>query len=295
MHTSTDIARPPLARRLGGAWALLHPGPSLVTVLAFLLFALIAAGGHPPLPKLILTTLGMACIQFAISTLNDYCDRAADRLSTKRKPIVLGLVSPQFALWLTAAFVAGMVLCYAPFGPGPFALAIFALALGVAYDLGVKRTPFSGIMLGLEFPTLPLLAWALFATVHPALYWTYLIGLALGLAIHLADALPDAVVDAQAGARGLTQVLGSHALAACWGLCASAIGLTLLLGGMGLAHARWPILLVADVIAAGLLGVAIFTNRTGASTLASRLRTNFLCVVGIAFATALGWLIAAVV
>jgi 4-hydroxybenzoate polyprenyltransferase len=292
MQTSTDITRPSFARRLSGAWALLHPGPSLMTVLAYLIFALIAAGGRPPLPKLILTTLGMACIQFAIGALNDYCDRDADRFSSKRKPIVLGLVSPRFALWLTAAFIAGMALCFAPYGPGPFALAVFALALGVAYDLGVKRTPFSGIMLGLEFPTLPLLAWALFATVHPALYWTYLIGLALGLAIHLADALPDAAADAQAGAHGLTQLLGKRALATCWGLCAIAIGLTLILG-LSLAPSRWPVVLLADIIAAKILIAAIIIGRAGIS--AKQLRTNFFCVVGIAFVTAIGWLFTAVV
>lgn len=266
-----------------------------MTVLAYGIFAIIAAGGHPSLPKLSLTTLGMACIQFAIGALNDYCDRDADRLSTKRKPIVLGLVSPQFALWLTAALVVGMVLCFAPFGAAPFALAVFALALGVAYDLGVKRTPFSGVMLGLEFPTLPLLAWALFATAHPALYWTYLIGLALGLAIHLADALPDAQADAQAGAHGLTQILGKHALVACWGFCGVAISLTFLLGGVGMAGSRWPILLVADCVAAGILVAAILNYRQGTGTQAAKWRTNFVCVVSIAFATAIGWLVAAVV
>jgi 4-hydroxybenzoate polyprenyltransferase len=295
MRTSTNTGQVTWGQRLNGIWTLLHPIPSLVTALAYLIFAFIAARGHPPLVKLLLTTLGMVSIQFAISTLNDYCDREADRQSTKFKPIVQGLVSPQAALWLTGGFTLLMVICYLPFGLGPFALAVFALGLGVAYDLGVKRTPFSGVMLGLEFPTLPLLAWALFAKVQPALYWTYALGLSLGIAIHLADALPDAATDAQAGAHGLTQFLGKSALAVCWGCCAFAILITALLGASGLVHARLPLLLSSDAVAVGLLGIAIATYRRPVGTHTAKLRANFWYVVGVAFVTAISWLVAAVV
>lgn len=267
-----------------------------MTAVAYVLCVLIAAQGRPDVTRLLVTTLGMICMQFAISVLNDYRDREADaRSQHKRKPIVQGLVTPGFALIFALALTVAMVALYAPYGLIPTLTATTSLALGFAYDLGVKTTPFSGVMLGLAFPIVPLLAWELFATVKPALFWTFLIGMALGISIHLADALPDAQADSAAGAHGLTQMLGRYAPAVCWGMLALAEALIVALALTHATSARPAILTPALGVATFLLLAAILNFQQRSQAEATRLRHNFAWVVGSALVIACGWLASAVV
>ena len=280
--------------RIVGLWLLTHPGPSLVTALAYALFALLAAHGRPDPTRLLVTVIGMVGLQFAISALNDYCDRKADTLSHKNKPLARGALPPWAALVATALFTVLMVACYAPYGLAPLLIAGGFLALGFAYDLGLKSTPLGGVLMGLAFPLLPLLAWDLFASVKPALFWTFPLGLALGLAIHLGDALPDAAADGAAGARGLTQALGRHALATCWLLLAAANALVIVLAASGLTPSRPLALFIAEPLALAGLAAAVIVARRSDWPERRRLRLNFILTVGVALVTALGWLISAV-
>ncbi|HZC07692.1 MAG TPA: UbiA family prenyltransferase, partial [Ktedonobacterales bacterium] len=273
---------------------LTHPGPSLVTALAYALFALLAAHGRPDPLRLLVTVIGMIGLQFAISTLNDYCDREADARSHKNKPLARGALPPWVALAATLLFTALMIACYAPYGLTPLLIAGGFLTLGFAYDLGLKSTPLGGVLMGLAFPLLPLLAWDLFASVKPALFWTFPLGLALGLSIHLADALPDAAADGAAGAHGLTQALGRHALIACWLLLLAANALVIVLAITGLAPARPAALIAAEPLAfAGLLAAVVVARQVWRPE-RLRLSVNFILTVCVALVTALGWLISAV-
>lgn len=281
--------------RLRGLWALTHPGPSLMTALAYAVCALVAAHGRPDPTRLAVTVVGMIGLQFAISAFNDYCDRAADAHSHKFKPLARGVLPAWAAVLAALLFAAVMVACYAPYGLLPLLVAGAFLALGIAYDVGVKSTPLGGVMLGLAFPLLPLLAWQLFATVKPALFWTFPLGLALGLSIHLADALPDAASDAAVGAHGLTQVLGQRALAACWLLQAAANALVIALAATGLTPVRPLPLLIAEPLALGGLLINILTSRRQGLSEQRRLRVNFALTVVGALVTVVGWLASAVV
>jgi 4-hydroxybenzoate polyprenyltransferase len=281
--------------RGAGFWRLLHPGPSLMTALAYLIFALIASQGHPPPDKLTLTTLGALSMQFAISTLNDYCDREVDQYSQKAKPIVQGTISARFALTLTLIFIVIMLACYASYGWGSTALAALSLSFGLAYDLGLKKTPFSGVVLGFAFPMIPLLAWMLFATLKSALFWTFFVGLVLGIGLHLADALPDNVADGRAGMRGLTQVLGDHALFVCWSLFATADLFMVVIALIGITPVRPTILLITVFLSILMLLAAIGAYHWRKGVEITRLRTNFRYIVVVALMMAIGWIAAAVV
>jgi 4-hydroxybenzoate polyprenyltransferase len=256
---------------------------------------IIAAHGVPPFERLALTTLGMICMQFAISALNDYQDRQSDALSShKRKPLVMGVVAPGAALALALGLAAAMVAFYAPFGIVPVLTATVGLAIGFAYDLGLKATPLSGVMLGVAFPIIPLLAWEIFATVTPALFWTFPIALALGIGIHLADALPDIEADAAAGVGGLATLLGSRAAPVCWAAFALA---GLLIVGLPILHAtpaRPLILIPAVILAFTLLIVAMLTFRNSSLADAARLRRHFVLSIGVGLILAAGWLASSV-
>ena len=280
---------------LKGLWALTHPGPSLVTALAYAAFALLAAHGRPEPAKLAITVIGMIALQFAISAFNDYRDREADALSHKFKPVALGVLSPRAALAATALFTAIMIACYAPYGLEPLLIAGAFLVLGFAYDLGLKSTPLGAVMMGLAFPLLPLLAWDLFATVKPALYWTFPIGLAIGASIHIADALPDAAADQAAGARGLTQALGRYALGVEWLLLASASLLVVLLAAKGATPSRPAVLFVAAPLSLALLLASAIQYQRRDRPERQRLRVNFILTVITALVIAVGWVVSAIV
>src|SRR5256885_4196519 len=89
--------------------------------------------------------------------------------------------------------------------------------LGLAYDLGLKSTPFSGLLYAIYFPLIPLLAWAVFGSYQPFLWWVLPFGAALGLAMNIANSLPDLEADTAAGVRGLPHRLGlRNGLAVVW-------------------------------------------------------------------------------
>jgi 4-hydroxybenzoate polyprenyltransferase len=285
------IVAPSVGLRLRGLWALTHPGPSLVTALAYVIFAVIAAHGRPNLATLVITTIGMVALQFAISTLNDYCDREADEWSQKFKPIALGILPAWSAIAATAILTVIMVACYAPFGVAPLLIASAFLLLGFAYDLGLKSTPLGALLMGLAFPLLPLLAWDLFAHVTPALFWAFPLGLAIGASIHIADALPDLAADRASGGRTLALALGPAAPATQWILLAGADLLVIALAYTSVTPAWSALLGVAPGFAFALIAAGLVIGRWSDWPKSLRLRANFIIVILAALAIAVGWVI----
>lgn len=78
-------------------WRLLHPVPSLLTVVAAGAFVFLAARGVPPLDRLLHLLLIELAMQFSISAFNDYFDRSFD-VGRTDKPVASGAISPLFAL-----------------------------------------------------------------------------------------------------------------------------------------------------------------------------------------------------
>src|SRR5438270_10364576 len=85
--------------RITAFWRLLHPLPSLLTVVAAGAFVLLAAHGFPPMPRLLYLLAIEAGMQFSISAFNDYFDRNVDA-NRPDKPVAAGLISPS-AAWVT--------------------------------------------------------------------------------------------------------------------------------------------------------------------------------------------------
>jgi 4-hydroxybenzoate polyprenyltransferase len=229
-------ATPRDSNRALAFWRILHPLPSLLTVLASGAFVLLAARGIPPLPTLLgLLTIEL-CRQFSISAFNDYFDRHIDR-ARPDKPVALGIISPQTAWAAGVLFGIASLLISLPFGPWLTLLTAVGLSGGLLYDAGLKYTLFSWLPFCIAFPTLPLWAWV---GVHPSgdfpprLLWVIPVAAILVLGIHLADTIPDIESDKQAGAQGLAHRLGmSRSLALCWSAFGAAVLLTLVL---------WPLL-----------------------------------------------------
>jgi 4-hydroxybenzoate polyprenyltransferase len=272
--TPVVAARPvALPQRLLGMILATHPIPSLMYVVAVALFSVLAAvsSGHAIAPTTLARVLvGVAGAQVAIGTLNDYMDRELDAQSRRSKPLVLGLITPRMALGQVISATILLLLLMMPLGWVALILGIFIEGLGLAYDLGLKRTPISGLLYAIYFPLIPLLAWAVFGTYQPFLLWVLPFGAALGLAMNIANSLPDLESDTQAGVRGLPHLLGlRNGLVIVWATPPLIYLVMLVLDLVGLVPARSLGLALAGVAATFPVALAalLYFRRPTAQTL----------------------------
>ncbi|HKP53031.1 MAG TPA: UbiA family prenyltransferase [Chloroflexia bacterium] len=277
----------PIRGRIVAYWRLLHPVPSLMTVLAAGAFVLLAARGLPPVGLLVHLLLIETAMQFSISAFNDYFDREVDA-GRAEKPVAMGAIDPRVAWALGLVLGASAILLAVPLGLWVTLLTAIGLGGGLLYDAGLKYTAFSWLPFSIAFPTLPLWAWA---GVHPdgqfpaRLWWVVPVAGVLVLGIHLADTVPDIARDTEAGVRGLAHRLGLRSsLALCWGAFAGALLLTLALWSVITYRAEWYLPgLVASALLM-LMGVLTYLRDS------TKVKTMSLLLEMGAIVLAVGWL-----
>jgi 4-hydroxybenzoate polyprenyltransferase len=167
--------------------------------------ALVAGGGPTDALRL---GLAMTAIQFAIGALNDIVDAPRD-LGRADKPIPSGAVGLGLArATVVAGFAVGLGLS-ATFGPTVLAVALAGAAVGVAYDVGLKGTPWAPVAFAIGLPLLPVYAW-LGATGGPPPGAVVLIPAAAlaGIGLAVGNALVDVERDQAAGTVTPATVLG---------------------------------------------------------------------------------------
>jgi 4-hydroxybenzoate polyprenyltransferase len=268
---------------------MLHPAPSLITVVAAGAFVVLAARGLPTPGRLLHLLLVETAMQFSISAYNDYFDRHVDAARAD-KPVATGIISPKVA-WATGLILALAALLLAlPFGVWFTLLTAIGLGGGLLYDAGLKYTAFSWLPFAVAFPTLPLWAWAGASPqgVFPSqLAWVVPVGAILVLGIHLADTIPDLAADTQAGVRGLAHRIGlPRSLALCWAAFATATLLTLALTLVIPYNLQWYLPGLAIAAALMLSAVTLYLLNP------SRLKLMALLLEIGALALAVGWVAA---
>jgi 4-hydroxybenzoate polyprenyltransferase len=166
--------------------------------------------------------------------INDYCDRDTDTLSKPEKPIPRGLIYPREALIAGLLMIVIMLVLLIQLPLLALIISLCYLALGQAYNLGLKSTPLSGIVFALAMPLIPLYAFAGVGRTPPVIWWLVPAGFLLGIALNLANSLPDLEEDEAHGVRTLAVVLGvRRSFAVCQiliVLCAAMIGLLMITG-----------------------------------------------------------------
>lgn len=261
-------------------------------VVAVGLFSFVAAAAaHHTVDvlRLVFLLAGVACAFSAVGAANDYCDRELDFPSRTDKPLVQGLVTPSHAVALACVATAAMIVLLAPLGLLTLVLAIVIEALGMAYNVWLKRTPASGIPMAAWFPLIPLLAWSVFGRWQAFLPWLFPVGAALGLEMNVANTLPDLDDDLKHGVHGLAHTLGKRgAFAFAWGMPVLVVGLLWTLALTGAVPTHLPGLIVATVAGLGSTAVAaalVIVNPGRAS-----LRRAFIVQAWGAVALGTGWL-----
>lgn len=274
---------------LNAFWRMLHPLPSIMTVVVAGAFVVLAAKGLPPLGKFIHLLAIETAMQFSISAFNDYFDRGVD-VGRTDKPVASGAISPHTA-WVTGLLLGvAAILLALPLGTWVTLLTAIGLSGGLLYDAGLKYTAFSWLPFSIAFPTLPLWAWAGASsdgTFPLQLFWVLPVGAALVLGIHLADTIPDLASDTAAGVRGLAHRLGiSRSLALCWG--AFAVGTLLTLALLPFLHYSLEWYLSGLIIGTLLLiaGITVYLRD------ATKVRLMSLLLEVGAMVIAVGWVAA---
>ena len=272
-----------------GFFLLSHPGPVLFHVLVVALLAVLAGWPHPSWPALILLVTAHAAMQLSIAMFNDYHDRYHDARGKKRKPIVIGLVRPREALLASIALMVIMFVLLLPFKGLALLVSLLYLACGQAYNLGVKSTPFSGVMFAIAFPLIPVYAFVGMGHLIPLVFWQLPIVALLGVAVNLANSLPDIKEDVANHERTLAVVLGmNRSLLVCLLLPLLALTLIIVLAATNLVPLqRWLMIAIAVVVVIADILLFVITVRAQPG------KPYFYLFTLTCFLLAAGWLLSA--
>lgn len=232
-----------------GFYLLSHPIPVLLHIVGVTVFTLLAAWPHFTWSVIALVIAAHAAMQVSIAMLNDYCDRRLDAEGKPGKPIPRGLVHPREALVGGLIMIVVMFILLIPLPRLALIISLCYLALGQAYNLGLKSTPLSGIVFALAMPLIPLYAFAGMGRALPFLFWLVPVGFLLGVALNLANSLPDIEDDAANGARTLAVFLGvRRSFAVCQSMIVLAAALVGLLKITNIVPAHPWIIIVTIIL-----------------------------------------------
>jgi 4-hydroxybenzoate polyprenyltransferase len=240
-----------------GFLLLTHPGPVALFISVVALFAIRISWPSFVWSTILLLIAAHAAMQFSISMINDYCDRALDAATKPSKPIARGLVTPREALIVGIGMAVLMVLILLSL-PLALVVSLCYLALGQAYNLGLKSTPWSGVILALMISLIPLYVFAGFGHVSSLAFWFVFAGFLVGVGLNVANSLPDLEGDESEGARTLTVVLGlKRSFLVSPLIIVTLLALTVTLTLFGFAPAQLVIMVPIWIISLLSLGAAL--------------------------------------
>jgi 4-hydroxybenzoate polyprenyltransferase len=231
-----------------------HPGPSLLVTLVFVALAGLAGRRVPDSLRIVQLVGTMLPIQLCIGVVNDVVDLPADAVAQPYKPLVRGMLGRLTAAWVGVVLgVIGLGVA-ATINWATLGLGAAALGAGLAYDLGLRRTPLSWVPWWGGMAVLPLAAYASAGAIPSRLLVLIPLSALIAIGLHLANAQPDIEADRLAGVRSLPVLAGGRAVrraapAALATAGALALALAVLLGQAG------PLLFACTAVLA--LAVAI--------------------------------------
>lgn len=245
--------------RFGGLVRLTHPFPSLLDGLVVGAVATVAGGD---LATSIRLAVAMVGLQASIGALNDVVDAPHDAVSKPGKPIPSDLVSPDAARWVVVGGAGIGLLLSIGSGPTQVVLAGIVLAIGYAYDLWFKGTPWSWLPFAVGIPLLPVFGWVGAAATIPASFDVLLpSAVVAGAALAISNSRADAERDTAAGIRSVATALGPSR---AWAIQAMLLAIVIVTALATLALSGATVLtLAAALVACGVVIAGVALGRAG--------------------------------
>jgi len=237
-----------------------HPGPSVLVTAVFVALAGLAGRAVPDALRFVQLVGIMLPIQLCIGVINDVVDLPEDALAKPYKPLVAGTVSRSAAAWVGVALgVVGLVVA-ATLNLATLLLAGAALAAGLAYDLGLRRTILSWVPWWGGMAVLPLAAYASAGAIPSRLFVLVPLAALVAVGLHFANALPDIDTDRAAGVHSLPVVIGRIGAGRAGPVMLGLAGVVAWMVAVPLGQAGF--VLLAGTIALGVGVVSVLATRT---------------------------------
>ena len=135
--------------RAGTYLNLLRPGNCLMGAIGALLASVICAGlsgVEDALIDVLLSMLIVIMFTGAGNALNDYFDRETDKVAHPERPLPKGLITPQVALYLSAALFIGTIVLSLIVNLWSFAIVVTSILVMVGYEVLLKAEGLAGNM-----------------------------------------------------------------------------------------------------------------------------------------------------
>ena len=193
--------------RFVGLIRVVHPGPTLLNAAAAFTLVQIAGG---PSRRALLAAVTMLGVHAFIGTLNDLVDRHVDG-ARGEKPIAAGRISVRAGSLIAAASLLIGLISAAALGPTSLLIASLGAMLGLAYNLGLKRSALSWLPFALGVALIPPFAWAAAEMPLPSTIEALSVAaITGGGALAMQNGLADRAADTAVGVRGAVVRLGDR-------------------------------------------------------------------------------------
>ncbi len=199
-----------------------HPGPSVLVTVVFVALAGLAGRGVPDAIRILQLVGTMLPIQLCIGVINDVVDLPADTVAQPYKPLVRGVIRRSTAAWVGVILGAIGLGSAATINLATLGLGAAALAAGLSYDLGLRRTVLSWVPWWGGMAVLPLASYASAGAIPSRLLILIPLSALIAIGLQIANALPDIDTDRAAGVRSLPVLVGVDA--SRWAAPAALIG-----------------------------------------------------------------------
>lgn len=186
-----------------------HPGPSLLVTCVLVAIAGLAAQHVPDAPRVLQLVGAMLPVQLCIGVINDVVDLPADAVTKAHKALVRGVTSASTATGVGVVLGAIGLGAAATINLATLGFDALALCSGLAYDLGLRRTPLSWVPWWGGMAVLPLEGYASVGSIPSQLLALIPLSGLIAVGLHVANGLPDIDGDRVAGRRSLPVLLGS--------------------------------------------------------------------------------------
>ncbi len=236
-----------------------HPGPSVLVTVVFVALAGLAGRAVPDPTRIVQLVGTMLPIQLSIGVINDVVDLPADTVAQPYKPLVRGVLRRSTAAWIGVILAAIGLASAATINVATLGLGAAALAAGLAYDLGLRRTVLSWVPWWAGMAVLPFASYASAGPIPSRLLVLIPLSALIAVGLHIANALPDIDTDRAAGVHSLPVVIGART--ARWagpaGVAAAGVLAAVLAGPLGQAG----VLFFAGIAVLGVAVLAVIAAR----------------------------------